>query len=296
MLNDNDIITINISIFQKQLALFNNVDISPNNFKKRQELESSFSCFSTNNEHNISDWTEKKSYNCKYWKDNNRHCVAPKSNNRLHILPLNFTEEDKSRKRFIGFMNKLTESNALTILPQIEQEISNSTQKDVLYKIIWNFIENSSDKKYIQLLKYYDKEYNFNHFKKYISENQWYPSEFILNKNILNLKEDEYDIYCQYVKWKKQQINTLRAWCNFWKKDDVTENFERLIESVFNHLEQVIVNISKERKHILDYYFEFLYIIINRDQHKKYSERIQQLPIANLESSSKFLLKNLLEI
>jgi len=193
-------------------------------------------------------------------------------------------------------MNKLTESNALTILPQIEQEISNSTQKDVLYKIIWNFIENSSDKKYIQLLKYYDKEYNFNHFKKYISENQWYPSEFILNKNILNLKEDEYDIYCQYVKWKKQQINTLRAWCNFWKKDDVTENFERLIESVFNHLEQVIVNISKERKHILDYYFEFLYIIINRDQHKKYSERIQQLPIANLESSSKFLLKNLLEI
>ena len=296
MLNDNDIITIDISIFQKQLMSFNNVDISPNNLKKRQDLESSFSCFSNNHENKISDWIEKKPYHNKYWKDSTRHCVAPKSNNRLHILPLNFTEEDKSKKKFTGFMNKLTESNTHTILPQIKQEILISSNKDTLYKIIWNFIENSSEKKYIQLLKYYDNEYNVNHFKKYISENQWYPSDIILNKNILKLTEDEYDIYCQYVKWKKQQINILKGWCMFWNKGENEEYFQILIDNVLTHLEPIVVNISKEKKHILDYYLEYLCIIMNRNKYETYFERIQQMPITNLESSSKFLLKNLLEI
>ena len=128
MLNDNDIITIDVSVFQKHLASFNNIDISPSSLKKKQELESTYSRFSTNHENKISDWIEKKHHQSKYWKDY-KHYSTPKPNNRLHILPSNFTEEDKSKKKFTGFMNKLTESNSSTIIPQIQQEISNSSQR-----------------------------------------------------------------------------------------------------------------------------------------------------------------------
>jgi len=295
MLNDNDIITIDVSIFQKQLGSFNNLNISPSSLKKKQELESSYSCFLSNHENKITEWIEKKHHQNKYWKDH-KHYVTPKPNNRLHILPSNFTEEDKSKKKFTGFLNKLTESNSSTIIPQIQQEISNSSQKDVLYKIIWNFIEKSSEKKYIQLLNYYDKEYNMIHFKKYISDNEWYPSEYILNKNILNLSENEYDIYCQYVKWKKQQINILKGWCSFWDKKENIEHFETLTGNIVNFLESILINISKEKKHLADYCLEYLFVIMNHNKYEKYSERLHQIPLSNLESSSKFLLKNLLEI
>jgi hypothetical protein len=82
----------------------------------------------------------------------------------------------------------------------------------------------------------------------------------------------------------------------FWNKGENEEFFKILIDNVLTHLEPIVVNISKEKKHILDYYLEYLCIIMNRNKYQTYFERIQQMPITNLESSSKFLLKNLLEI
>ena len=298
MLNENDIITIDISTFHKQLMKFDDVNISSNYIKKKQDLESSHTCFSMDYENRFSDWIEKKHYIAKHsWKDNRnqKQNLTGKTGNRLHILPVNFTEEEKTKKRFTGFMNKLTETNSHTIIPQINDEISNSSQKDVLYKIIWNFIEISAENRYIKILNNYDQTYNLDAFTKYVIENNWYPHDYILNKNILNLPDSEYDVYCEYVKWKKQKINILKGWCGLWKKEENIDLFETLLENIFNVLDTTIKNNPRERKHVVDYCLENLNIILERCDYKRYIYKLTNINESNIETSSKFLLRNILE-
>jgi hypothetical protein len=298
MSNDYDIVIVESSIFQKRLTAFDTKDIPQNIIEKKEELKTSCSCFSMNYETKFSDWIEKKYpvYSKQSWKDNKTS--SAKSGSRLHILPSNFTQENKSKKKITGLLNKLTESNSKTIVPQIEEEISSTSDKLSLYNLIWSFIETSCKTQFIHLIKLYGDKYNVNVFTDFVNKKKWYPDDFILNQPVLFLSDEEYDIYCKYVKWKTSQTNILNAWCVLWKNSNSksVDLFDKLTNDIFHLLDECLSGNMKVKKHITDYCLDQIHTISRHYLCKNTIQRLKTIDQNLLESSSKFLVKDILDL
>ena len=296
MSNDYDIVIVESSIFQKQLMAFNARDIPENFIAKKQELKTSCSCFSMNYETKFSDWIEKKypAYSKQSWKDNKNSFT--KTGNRLHILPLDFTKENKTKKRITGLLNKLTESNSKTLMPQIETEISSSVDKVTVYNLIWSFIETSCKTQFIHLIQFHGEEFNDNMFTDFVNNKKWYPHEFILNQQVLLLSDEEYDVYCKYVKWKTSQANIMNAWCAVWNNKEKHDLFEKLVDDIFYLLDDCLSNNIKVKKHIIDYCLDHLHTISKHYVRHNTIQKLKKIDQNLLESSSRFLVKDILDM
>jgi hypothetical protein len=209
---------------------------------------------------------------------------------RLYILSTDFTEDSKVKKKLTGYLNKLTKQNTNILYPKIQEILKGCD--DILYDIIWDFIKNSPENLYINILKFFDDQKTEKRYEEYVINKKWMPIDIILNNNLLKNDESLYDIYCDYVKWKKEVSNINKAWCLIFK--DIQGKHNRILQDLYELFDKY--KESKVHKHIVDFSLEQMYMFLKESQNKNIIQKIKEHDLKHFESSSKFLIMNIIEL
>jgi hypothetical protein len=278
-MNDS-IIKIDISYFQDR---YNQIEEIPENIKnKAVELNDTYSCFKSYYDPKMI-WV-KKNYNKK------EKPITTK--NRFHIIIPDFTDNSMLKRKLVGLLNKITTKNKNTIYESIK-EIIEANEKNSVFEIIWEYIKLNENCLYTNILTFFDENILQDNidakWKNYIELREWDPPKTIYDNDIL-LLNDEYDLYCDYIKWKKNINNLNKIWIKF-KLSEI----HFLLEVLFEHT----IDILKEKKvykHILDIFLEQLFKILSVTKTPEIIDKIKEIDISNFNNSTKFLIYNILDL
>lgn len=289
-IEDIGLVKINYSIFKNCLSNFNvsNTIISDNIVNKANELVNNYNCFVSNYDAR-SLWEKKKIIASNKNK-------APKA--RPHIIYIDFSDDAKCKKEFISYLNKLTDVNKDIIYNKISSFI-NQVNNDILnslFDVLINFIKSSNNNIYIDVLYLFEKDYietNItNYYNNYLKENEWLPK--LIKNNYKSIFDDEnYDVYCEYVKLKKSTISMIKALCIILKKINKINIIEDIINNIFIDLNKYIL--TSDYKHVNELLLDELAIIIDFLPKKKYINQITSIDITNLDISTKFKITNIID-
>jgi hypothetical protein len=274
------IIKIDISYFQHR---YDQIEEIPENIKnKAKVINDTYSCFKSYYDPKMI-WV-KKNYNKK------EKPVTPK--NRFHIIIPDFTDNSMLKRKLVGLLNKITTKNKNTIYESIKEIIA-TNDKNSVFEIIWEYIKLNENSLYTNILTFFDENMLQDNidakWKNYIELREWDPPKTIYDNDIL-LLNDEYDLYCDYVKWKKNINNLNKIWIKF-KLSEI----HFLLEVLFEHT----IDILKEKKvykHILDIFLEQLFKILSVTKTPEIINKIKEIDITNFNNSTKFLIYNILDL
>lgn len=278
-MNDN-IIKIELSYF---LDKYKNVESIPENIKNKvNELEKNYNCFNSLYDPKMI-WVKK-------------HFVKKEKNlqqrNKVHVIIPDFEQSSVLKRKLLGLLNKLTIVNKNNIYNKII-EIIGVEDNDKTFDIIWDYILLNDNILYSNILSFYDNTFIQNKintkWNNYIQNKEWKPPAYIYDNNILYLKDD-YDIYCEYIKWKKNIMNITTIWLRF-KLDSI----DFLLNDIYNY----IIEIIKENivyKHILDIFLEQVFLILSTHKNINIINNIKNIDINNFNNSTKFIIYNILDL
>lgn len=291
--DDSDIIMISFAVFKESYKSFDKQNIRNSLLIKQKELYNNHKCFHSKFESQICNYAEKKHYSNELRKN-----YVPKVANRLHIISTNFDDSTKIKKTFVSNLNKLSPKNSHSLLIKIKDIINNVNDKKLekeLYLTTWDFIKKSYDPSYIDVINLYDQNITDCRWETYISNKEWYPAEYVINNNILSSCNDMYDLYCNYVTWKKQITNINKTWCLIHSTKDSQNKFDTILNDMiylFNEYKED----PKKRKHIIDFSLEQILIILKTYKNQNIINLFKDLDTSNLESSSKFIILDIVEL
>ena len=142
-------------------------------------------------------------------------------------------------------------------------------------------------------MSFFDKDFSDNYidskWKKYIELREWDPPKSFYDNDIL-LLNDEYDLYCDYVKWKKNVNNINNIWLKFKFKE-----IETLLYSLLDYT-IVIIKENKVYKHIIDIYLDQILKILSVTKTPDVINKIREINNSKFNSSTKFIIYNILDL
>jgi hypothetical protein len=196
----------------------------------------------------------------------------------------------------IGNLNKLSIKNRDSIYEKIKEIIAvndNNDIKDDIFMIIWNYIKTSGDELYSNILALFDKEYVCAMIDKlwnnYINNKEWDPPKYIYENNLLVLN-DEYDMYCEYTKWKRGINNINKIWIKYKREELLI-----LLNNIADYVVSIVYN-TDIYKYIPDILLEQLYKILAIAKYNCIIDKIKNINIKNLDNSTKFFIYNIIEL
>ena len=282
---DEQIIKISIEQFRD---IYNSIDVPRNILDKAVDIKNTYSCFNSYYDPKMI-WA-KKIYN------NKEKYNKPKVKSRFHIIIPDFTKKSELKRCLIGNLNKLSIKNKDSIYEKIKEIIAvndNNDNKDDIFMIIWNYIKTSDDELYINILALFDKEYVRVMLDKlwdnYINNKEWDPPKYIYENNLLVLN-DEYDMYCEYTKWKRGINNINKIWIKYKREELLI-----LLNNIADYIVSIVYN-TDIYKYILDILLEQLYKILAIAKYNSIIDKIKNINIKNLDNSTKFFIYNIIEL
>jgi hypothetical protein len=276
------IIKINIEQFKNE---YNNItDIPENILDKVVDIKKTYTCFNSFYDPKMI-WA-KKIYN------NKDKYNKPKPKNRFHIIIPEFSKTSEIKRSLIGYLNKLSHKNKENIYEKIKNIINKNEILEELFNIVLNYIKTSEDDIYCNLLDLFDKDYvalNINKiWDNYLNNKEWNPPAYVYENNLL-LLNDEYDMYCDYIKWKKNIHNMNKVWAKYKNEELIV-----LLNNIFEH----VINIINEdvHKYIIDILLEQIYKLLSIKKYPEIIDKIKNIDIKNFDSSTKFFIYNIIEL
>jgi len=276
------IIKINIEQFKNE---YNNInDIPENILDKVVEIKKTYTCFNSFYDPKMI-WA-KKIYN------NKDKYNKPKPKNRFHIIIPEFSKTSEIKRSLIGYLNKLSHKNKENIYEKIKNIVDKNEISEELFNIVLNYIKTSEYDIYCNLLDLFDKDFvalNINKiWKNYLNNKEWNPPVYVYENNLL-LLNDEYDMYCDYIKWKKHIHNMNKVWAKY-------KNEELIL--LLNNICEHVINIINENvhKYILDILLEQIYKLLSIKKYPEIIDKIKNINIKNFDSSTKFFIYNIIEL
>jgi hypothetical protein len=297
---DDKVIKISLSVFQNRY----NIAVPENILSKAEILKKSCSCFDSFYDPKMI-W-EKKLNNKKDKSINIANTIGTTSNKgRFHIIIPDFSDNSITKRSLIGYLNKLTGKNKDIICEKIRAIINNkaghTAQSEELFLIIWSYIKVTDsiggDNTYIKLLEYFDSTFLANIIDKlwnsYISNKEWIPPKYIFDNNLL-LLNNEYELYCDYIKWKKGVHNLNIIWIKY-KPSEIP----LLLDYIYDYLTKDCICNPSIHKYIIDIFIEQILKILNNYPDKlivkAMVEKIRLLDVKSFDSSTRFLIYNIIE-
>lgn len=287
--DDNDIIKIDLNIFEKKKKNYNYNDINIDNLnKKKKNLIAKFSCF--NEKYDSKFLWEKKKMKKNVFKSNwntnksnmcNNTEQQPNNDKKLYTFTTNKFNINKDKKLFISYLNKISNNNKEIIGNNIKSIINNYENIEELLDIIYIYIGKNNDKIYIEFLKdiiNIDKEIFYNSLKniKYIINEKYIKHNILLDEN--------YDDFCDFQKNKTKYLNlfdSLICIINDTKDNIIMD----IIENISNDIISIINNLENSKSYIINYYLELLLILSKKININKFD-----IDISKYDKSTKFIL------
>ena len=118
---------------------------------------------------------------------------------------------------------------------------------------------------------------------------EWIPPKYIFDNNLL-LLNNEYELYCDYIKWKKGIHNINIIWIKY-KKSEVS----LLLNQIYDYMITECIGNPNIHKYIIDIFMEQIFKILKNYKEKSIVEKIKLLDIKSFDSSTKFLIYNIIE-
>jgi hypothetical protein len=290
---DDKVIKINLSVFHNR---YNKIEVPENIIMKAENLKKSCNCFNSFYDPKMI-W-EKKLFNKKekYAINNvngNNSNSGANNKNRVHIIIPDFSDFSNTKRTLIGYLNKLTIKNKDVIQEKIK-DIIHSNNTEEVFLIIWSYIKSteSDNNIYVKLLEYFDTDFLNciidKLWESYKNNKEWLPPKYIFDNNLL-LLNNEYELYCDYIKWKKGIHNLNTLWIKY-KKGDIP----RLLNDIYEYMMNCI-NDPAIHKYIIDIFMEQILKILKNYNDTSIIDKIKLLDIKTFESSTKFLIYNIIE-
>jgi hypothetical protein len=290
---DDKVIKINLSVFHNR---YNKIEVPENIIMKAENLKKSCNCFNSFYDPKMI-W-EKKLFNKKekYAINNvngNNSNSGANNKNRVHIIIPDFSDFSNTKRTLIGYLNKLTIKNKDVIQEKIK-DIIHSNNTEEVFLIIWSYIKatESDNNIYVKLLEYFDTDFLNCTIDKlwesYKNNKEWLPPKYIFDNNLL-LLNNEYELYCDYIKWKKGIHNLNTLWIKY-KPDDIPHLLNDIYEYMMN-----CINDPAIHKYIIDIFMEQILKILKNYNDTSIIDKIKLLDIKTFESSTKFLIYNIIE-
>ena len=301
---DVKVVKINLSVFQSRY----NIDVPENILNKAETLRKSCSCFNSFYDPKMI-W-EKKLNNKKEKSlqiANNTAAgvgassITGSNKGRFHIIIPDFSDTSCIKRTLIGYLNKLTSKNKDTIYDKIKVIIAGATGEAGLteiFLIIWSYIKatdsiDGENNIYIKLLEYFDRAFlsvNIDRLcSSYLNNKEWIPPKFIFENNLL-LLNNEYELYCDYIKWKKGIHNLNIIWIKY-KPAEIPV----LLEDIYAYLTENCIGNPSIHKYIIDIFIEQILKILNNYTYKPLVEKMRLLDVKSFDSSTRFLIYNIIE-
>jgi hypothetical protein len=277
------IVKINIELFK---AEYNNIVDVPNNIlEKVTDIKNTYSCFNS--------YYDPKMIWAKKIFNNKDKYNKPKVKNRVHIIIPEFTKTSETKRSLIGYLNKLSNKNKEFIYEKLKDIIDNSKDTlDEIFSIIINYIKTNDDNIYSEILDFFDKDFltsNINiYWDNYLANKEWNPPTYIYENNLL-LLNDEYDLYCDYIKWKKSIHNMNKVWIKYKESELII-----LLNNICEHINYIIN--ENVHKYILDILLEQIYKILCIKKYPEIIDKIKNIDLKKFDNSTKFLIYNIIEL
>lgn len=277
------IVKINIELFKTE---YNNiVEIPSNILEKVADIKNSYSCFNS--------YYDPKMIWAKKIFNNKDKYNKPKVKNRVHIIIPEFTKTSETKRSLIGYLNKLSNKNKDFIYEKLKDIIDNSKDTlDEIFSIIINYIKTNDDNIYSDILDFFDKDFltsNINiYWDNYLTNKEWNPPTYIYENNLL-LLNDEYDLYCDYIKWKKSIHNMNKVWVKYKESELII-----LLNNICEHINYIIN--EDVHKYILDILLEQIYKILCIKKYPEIIDKIKNIDLKKFDNSTKFLIYNIIEL
>lgn len=289
MENELGFIKISIDRFRELYEKMDNIELNENLVKKMRDLSNNYNCFSCNYDAK-SLWEKKK---IMAQKKNHNKYGNNVVRNKPRIILIDFSDDMKCKKEFISYLNKLTDVNKEVIYEKIRNliRIIDKSIINNLFDVLINFIKNSSNHIYIDVLYLFDNdfiEFNINkYFDNFIKTREWIPKEILIENKVL-YHNDNYDKYCQYVKIKKHTLSLIKAFIFICKKNNDLEKINKLLEEIINDLKEYVDKI--EYKHVIELIMDELSIFIEIYDiwNEEIIEYLKSIDLNKYEYSTKF--------
>lgn len=308
---DVKVVKINLSVFQSRY----NIDVPENILNKAETLRKSCSCFNSFYDPKMI-WEKKlnnkkeKSLHISHLSNNAAASVGASigafsstgnNKSRFHIIIPDFSDNSCIKRTLIGYLNKLTSKNKDTIYDKIKTIIAGATGEAGLteiFLIIWSYIKatdsiDGENNIYIKLLEYFDSTFlsvNIDRlWDSYLNNKEWIPPKFVFDNNLL-LLNNEYELYCDYIKWKKGIHNLNIIWIKY-KPAEIPV----LLEDIYAYLTENCIGNPSIHKYIIDIFIEQILKILNNYTYKPLVEKMRLLDVKSFDSSTRFLIYNIIE-
>jgi len=224
---------------------------------------------------------------------------------RFHIIIPDFSDKSCIKRTLIGYLNKLTGKNKETIYSKIKDIITSESGGSGLTDIflsIWSYIKatdsiDGENNIYIKLLEYFDTSFLSSNIDRlwdsYLNNKEWIPPKYIFDNNLL-LLNNEYELYCDYIKWKKGVHNLNIIWIKY-KPTEIPV----LLNDIYGYLTENCIGNPSIHKYIIDIFIEQILKILNNYSNKSVAEamveKMKLLDIKSFDSSTRFLIYNIIE-
>ena len=204
-----------------------------------------------------------------------------------HVSAFNckFNREDKKKKELTACLNKITEDN----IDRIIEKINITEPYDILFDVVFYFITSNIKyfKLYMKVLELFPDEWIRNVINLKFNNNIDYwviPAKFV-SVNILESNDCEYDMYCEFKKWKDSVTAISSLYIHY------TKDMKMIALNICKNILRYLQNNEIYMRHMLDPYLEQLLIL--KDFINK--EMIESMLKYKIPSSSRFKIMDIVK-
>jgi hypothetical protein len=278
-------IIISNNIFINRLKNIKVIDIPDVYLNKANELHK-YACF------NIA-------YNSKLIWDKKKKNDKEIIKNKIHIVITDFTDKSKIKREFISFLNKLTDVKKEDLYIKIKELIKHNNDDDEIFTLLYNFIiknDANNINLYLNIFDFLNRDIAIKktniYWNNFIDNKEWIPPLYILENELMIGNEDDkiYDLYCDYVKWKKTN-NSIINILILLVIDKV--KIDGLLNNIFIYLMEYISLPSKKYRHVIDILLEDIITIMSYYKNNDIIDKFKNIDMSVFENSSKFLIYNI---
>lgn len=229
--------------------------------EKHEFLLQTFACFNPS----VSNTTSAPPiYHAKHKR--NRHELKGNRTEKVRIGCRDLSRENFGRKDFMALMNKMTAANKDTILQSIRNAYRDECQ-NIYTEITWNMMQKSPEFHELHLrviTAIEDSTTRKSEWRDswqqiandFVSEQRWFPPDSVL-------QSDDYDEFCEFVKWRKSTIASIRALCMLEDHGWLTSSYrDCTLQALLKSIDSRIKEENSHGDKVMDALIEQLYALL----------------------------------
>jgi len=293
-----ELISIPVELFKEKRELLASVEIPTIIQRAIDQLKEKYPMLThTSNTHtgrHFQNDSRGNFSNHKYTKHN--HQSHARRAERPRIGTRELSREDMSRKDFVANMNKLSRQNYDSILRLIRTTYNSNFLSNYM-DIIWDLMIRQNDYQdlHIQVIehllqltplekKQMVQSYWNDKCEEFFEQKKWTPEGEILTA-LQSTHSEEYDEFCDYIKWKKRIGASFQAWIRMMIAGLIVARYELCFQYLMEDIEEALI---KNQRKYLDCLLEWFLLIqkVLPNQNELFSTFYRSLPL--MESLDKW--------